>query len=134
GVFERVGGSHTLKVDVRLIAATNVDLRAMARDGRFRQDLLDRLSFEVIVLPPLRERRSDILGLAEYFARHMAVELGREEAPILTERARALLLQYNWPGDVRGLKNVVERMVYRTDGNEMDDIVFDPFDSPWMPP
>jgi psp operon transcriptional activator len=116
GEVERVGGSQTIKVDVRVVAATNVDLRALAARGDFRQDLLDRLCFEVIVLPPLRARREDIPLLAEHFARRMAAELGREEPPEFSAAARASLLDYAWPGNVRELKNVVERMVYRSGG------------------
>ena len=127
GQMERLGSSRSMKVDVRLVAATNVDLRALARQGRFRQDLLDRLSFEVIVLPPLRRRREDILLLAEHFARQMARELELEQVPEFSPRARRLLLEYPWPGNVRELKNVVERMVYRATGPVIDEIVFDPF-------
>jgi psp operon transcriptional activator len=133
GRMERVGSSNTLTVDARLIAATNVDLREEAKAGRFRQDLLDRLSFEVIVLPPLRARREDIVPLAEHFGRRMAAEMGREAAPRLRESARAALLDYDWPGNVRELKNVVERMVYRTEGETIETIEFDPFASEWMP-
>jgi psp operon transcriptional activator len=133
GRMERVGSSTTLTVDARLIAATNVDLRAEARAGRFRQDLLDRLSFEVIVLPPLRERREDIATLAEHFARRMAAEMGREAAPEFGKEARGALTEHDWPGNVRELKNVVERMVYRCDGGTIERIDFDPFDSPWLP-
>ncbi len=128
GQMERVGSSTTLRVDVRLVAATNVDLRALAREGRFRQDLLDRLSFEVIVLPPLRERRDDIPLLAAHFARQMAHELELDTVPAFSPRAARMLLAHPWPGNVRELKNVVERMVYRTPGPEIDDIVFDPFE------
>jgi len=133
GRFERVGGSSTLQADVRLIAATNADLKRLAREGKFRQDLLDRLSFEVITLPPLRHRREDILLLAEHFARRMATELGRNAPPVFTEQAVSTLLEHPWPGNVRELKNVVERMVYRTDGDELDEVVFDPFESPYRP-
>jgi psp operon transcriptional activator len=133
GKMERVGSSTTMTVDARLVAAANVDLRAQADAGRFRQDLLDRLSFEVIVLPPLRARREDIMPLAEHFARRMASELGREEAPEIGERARQALLAYAWPGNVRELKNVIERMAYRSEGGVIEEIVFDPFESPWMP-
>jgi psp operon transcriptional activator len=133
GRMERVGSSTTMTVDARLVAATNVDLRESARAGTFRQDLLDRLSFEVIVLPPLRARREDILPLAEHFARKMAAELGLERAPRLSEAARAALLSHGWPGNVRELKNVVERMVHRCEGERIEAIVFDPFESPWMP-
>lgn len=128
GRMERVGGSETLKVDVRLIAATNADLRRLAAEGRFRQDLLDRLSFEVIVLPPLRRRREDILLLADHFARRMAHELGFDFTPAFSEPARAALLAHAWPGNVRELKNVVERMVYRAAAPEIEEIVFDPFE------
>lgn len=133
GRFERVGGSSTLQADVRLIAATNADLKRLAREGKFRQDLLDRLAFEVITLPPLRYRREDIPLLAEHFARRMAAELGRDSPPIFTERAASTLLDHPWPGNVRELKNVVERMVYRADGEVVDEVVFDPFDSPFRP-
>ena len=134
GRMERVGGTTTIEVDARLIAATNVDLPEMARRGRFRRDLLDRLSFEVITLPPLRARRGDVMLLAHHFAQRMAVELGREDMPAFTERAERALIEHPWPGNVRELKNVVERMVYRTPtGEEIDEIVFDPFDSPYAP-
>ncbi len=133
GRMERVGSSSTQRVDVRLVSATNADLRAMARAGSFRADLLDRLSFEVITLPPLRERMTDILVLARHFARRMASELGLETAPEFTDAACETLLAHPWPGNVRGLKNVVERMVYRSEGAPIDQIVFDPFDSPWTP-
>ena len=134
GQMERVGGSTTLRVDARLIAATNVDLRVLASEGKFRRDLLDRLSFEVIVLPPLRERKEDIALLAAHFARRMALELGRSAAPFFSENAMRALHEHLWPGNVRELKNVVERMVYRTEGEEIDAIEFDPFDSPYLPP
>ncbi len=131
GQMERVGSSSGLVVGVRLIAATHADLPAMARAGDFRQDLLDRLSFEVITLPPLRARRDDIPILAEHFARRMASEMGYEAAPPLTERATAMLLDHDWPGNVRELKNVIERMVYRSGGEPIDDVVFNPFESEW---
>jgi psp operon transcriptional activator len=134
GEFERVGGTRTLRCDVRLVAATNEDLPAQARAGRFRHDLLDRLAFDVITLPPLREREDDILLLAEHFAIAMANELGRELFAGFSQRARELLLSYRWPGNVRELKNVVERCVYRTPADqEVNDIVFDPFRSPYRP-
>jgi psp operon transcriptional activator len=134
GEFERVGGSRTLRCDVRLVAATNEDLPAQARTGRFRHDLLDRLAFDVITLPPLREREDDILLLAEHFAIAMANELGRELFAGFSQRAQELLVSYQWPGNVRELKNVVERCVYRTPTElEVDEIVFDPFHSPYRP-
>jgi len=135
GELERVGGSDTIRTDVRIIGATNEDLPALAEQGRFRADLLDRLAFDVITLPPLRERREDILPLAEHFAVKMSGELGLELFQGFSERARASLLEYYWPGNVRELKNVVERAVYSSMGNEkmIDSISFDPFASPWRP-
>lgn len=135
GEFERVGGSKTVSVDVRLIAATNEDLPALAERGEFRADLLDRLAFDVITLPPLRERRDDILILAEHFAIQMARELGYELFSGFTERARNALLEYDWPGNIRELKNVVERSVYRLGSGviPLDQITLDPFASPWRP-
>ena len=124
--FERVGSAETVEVDVRIIAATNADLVALAKEGRFKQDLLDRLSFEVLFLPPLRERKEDIFLLANHFAARMAFELGREEIPQFTDEAIAELESYVWPGNVRELKNLVERAVYRSDSVLIEDIVFDP--------
>ena len=132
GEFERVGGKKTLNCDVRLVAATNEDLPRLADAGRFRHDLLDRLAFDVITLPPLRERPGDILMLAEHFAINMSAELGREIFAGFAPGARDALRGYPWPGNVRELKNVVERCVYRAEANEMvEEIVFDPFDSPY---
>jgi psp operon transcriptional activator len=129
GTFERVGSSQPIRIDVRIIGATNADLTALAAEGRFRRDLLDRLSFEVLVLPPLRARREDILVLANHFAVRMAFELGRGEVPRFSDEAVAALERYPWPGNVRELKNVVERAVYRSDSALITDIVFDPFPS-----
>jgi psp operon transcriptional activator len=133
GAFERVGGTRPIRVDVRIIGATNVDLSHEAERGQFKRDLLDRLSFEVLFLPPLRERREDILVLANHFANRMAFELDREDIPELSDRATARLLNYSWPGNIRELKNVVERAVYRAESTEIDTIVFDPFQSPYSP-
>lgn len=129
--FERVGGSQSVEVDVRIIAATNVNLKALAANNLFKQDLLDRLSFEVLFLPPLRERREDILLLANHFAGRMAVELGWEEIPQFSPEAVEALESYHWPGNVRELKNVVERAVYRSDALVIASIDFDPFHSPF---
>ncbi len=131
GSFERVGGSQAIGVDVRIIGATNADLPALAEAGRFKRDLLDRLSFEVLCLPPLRQRRGDIPLLADHFAARMAHELGREEVPAFSEEAMTSLEGYDWPGNVRELKNVVERAVYRADGPRVSEIQFDPFLSPF---
>jgi len=114
-------------VDVRIIAATNADLVALTTEGRFKQDLLDRLSFEVLFLPPLRERREDILLLANHFAARMAFELGRKEIPQFSDESVSALENHTWPGNVRELKNVVERAVYRSDSSLIAEIVFDPF-------
>jgi len=129
GTFERVGSSESVEVDVRIVAATNADLVALAGEGQFKQDLLDRLSFEVLFLPPLRERIGDILLLANHFAARMAFEMGREEIPQFSDEAVAALERYSWPGNVRELKNLVERAVYRSDSTLIADIVFDPFRS-----
>lgn len=135
GEFERVGGSKTVKTDVRLIAATNEDLPTLAERNEFRADLLDRLAFDVITLPPLRERREDILLLAEHFAIQMAREMELELFSGFTSKAKQTLLDYHWPGNVRELKNVIERSVYRLNNAHLpiSEIVLDPFDSPYRP-
>ncbi|NMH59582.1 phage shock protein operon transcriptional activator [Alteromonas ponticola] len=135
GEFERVGGSKTLKTDVRLIAATNEDLPALADAGEFRADLLDRLAFDVITIPPLRERREDIMLLAETFAINMARELEMELFSGFTEKAKQTLLNYHWPGNIRELKNVVERAVYRCNNPHLPvhQIILDPFESEFRP-
>lgn len=134
GEYERVGGRKTLQADVRLIAATNEDLPDLADADRFRHDLLDRLAFDVITLPPLRERQDDIPLLAEYFAVNMAKELGRDFFPGFTAAAMDALFSHRWPGNLRELKNVVERAVYRApEEEEVDEIVLDPFASPFRP-
>ncbi len=130
GVFERVGGSRPVEVDVRILGATNLDLRVLAREGKFKQDLLDRLSFEVLTLPPLRERRGDVVILANHFAGRMARELGREEPPAFASSALEKLEAHPWPGNIRELKNVVERAVYRAATDRIREIVFDPFGPP----
>jgi psp operon transcriptional activator len=135
GELTRLGSNRPVQVDVRVVGATNEDLPAMAEKGRFRADLLDRLSFEVITLPPLRVRAEDILILAEHFARRMALEIGWPEWPGFSGEAKKALKTYPWPGNVRELKNAVERAVYRW-GDPISPIAhipFDPFDSPWRP-
>lgn len=131
GVFERVGSSESVEVDVRMIAATNADLPAMAAKGLFKPDLLDRLSFEVLFLPPLREREEDILLLANHFAIRMALELGWDDVPRFSSEAVLALEAHPWPGNVRELKNVVERAVYRSDTPLITEIDFHPFHSPY---
>jgi psp operon transcriptional activator len=137
GEFERLGGDQTLKVDVRVIGATNVDLPAAIKKGEFRADLLDRLAFDVITLPPLRIRKSDIFTLAEHFAGKMAAELGAESFPGFKPEVMEFLGEYKWPGNVRELKNVVERAVGRAYNDEgglsapISQINIDPFEAPW---
>ena len=131
GEFERLGGSETLSVDVRIVAATNEDLPELARQNRFREDLLDRLAFDVITLPPLRERLEDILVLAEHFAVGMVKELGGERFSGFSDAVTASLLNYPWPGNIRELKNVIERAVYQNGEGVITNLVFNPFDSPY---
>jgi psp operon transcriptional activator len=131
----RVGGNEVHHVDVRVIAATNVDIPALAEIGRFHSDLLDRLAFDVVTVPPLRERAEDIPLLAEHFGRGMTRKWGREVFRGFTAAALARLTAYRWPGNVRELKNVVERSLYRWPRPDapIDDIVFDAFGSPHRP-
>jgi psp operon transcriptional activator len=134
GSFDRVGGTP-VQVDVRLIGATNVDLPVAAAAGRFRLDLLDRLAFDVLTVPPLRARRGDIPLLAESFGRAMALELGWERFPGFTRGALEALEAHPWPGNVRELKNVIERAVYRAGSarRPIAELQFDPFASPFRP-
>ena len=135
GEVTRIGSSRPMRVDVRIVAATNQDLPARAGAGTFRADLLDRLSFEVITLPPLRVREGDIQVLADYFGRRMAAELGWERWPGFADHIADRMEDHPWPGNVRELRNVVERAVYRWDNWDMPigEMVFDPFASPWRP-
>jgi psp operon transcriptional activator len=135
GEITRIGASKPISVDVRIVAATNENLPAQVDKGKFRADLLDRLSFEVITLPPLRARQGDVPLLAEHFGRRMAVELDWSNWPGFTPHALAALESYRWPGNVRELRNVVERAVYRHEDPErpIEQINFDPFRSPWAP-
>ena len=135
GQLERVGGSQPLQVNVRLVCATNEDLPARAAAGQFRADLLDRLAFDVVNIPPLRERQADILLLGEQFAIQMCRELGLPLFPGFTEKARQQLLAWHWPGNVRELKNVIERSVYRHHSSDemLDRIIFNPFRPEFTP-
>lgn len=135
GEFERLGGNETLRVSVRVVAATNIDLPAAAAAGRFREDLLDRLAFDVMTLPPLRARIGDVALLADHFGRAMAKDLGWTAFPGFSGVVRANLEAHTWPGNVRELKNVVERAVaYCADpAAPIDSVVFDPFASPFRP-
>jgi psp operon transcriptional activator len=130
GSFERVGSSSPIEVNARIISATNADLAARCETGRFMPDLLDRLSFEVLFLPPLRNRIGDIPVLAEHFAREMGRELKMTETPKFSTEALALLEAHPWRGNIRELKNVVERAVYRSNHHTIRDVVFNPFSSP----
>lgn len=135
GEVTRIGSSRPLRVDVRIVAATNEDLPRLAEEGTFRADLLDRLSFEVITLPPLRVREGDVGVLAEYFGRRMAAELEWDRFPGFASHVQQELEDHPWPGNVRELRNVVERAVYRW-GNwdePIGHVQFDPFESPWKP-
>lgn len=129
GRFQRVGGNEEHKVDVRILAATNANLPTLAAAGKFRADLLDRLAFDVIRIPPLRERLSDIPLLAAHFATRMTSELRRDYFPGFTGAALHRLQAHTWPGNVRELRNVVERSVYRMDPTDrlLDALIFDPF-------
>jgi psp operon transcriptional activator len=135
GEVTRIGANRPVSVDVRIVAATNVHLPDLVREGKFRADLLDRLAFEVVTLPPLREREDDIALLADHFGRRMAAELDWPEWAGFGAETMAAIMAYNWPGNVRELRNVVERAVYRWDypGQPVSAIQFDPFASPWRP-
>jgi psp operon transcriptional activator len=135
GEVTRIGSNRPIRVDVRIVAATNEHLPALVEKGRFRADLLDRLAFEVVTLPPLRVRDGDIKVLADHFGRRMASEMEWPSWPGFSADAEAQLVSYDWPGNVRELRNVIERAVYRwidTD-TQVDTIEFDPFASPWRP-
>ncbi|GLQ73572.1 phage shock protein operon transcriptional activator [Vibrio penaeicida] len=134
GEYERVGGSRTLSADVRLICATNADLPEMAENGEFRADLLDRLAFDVIHIPPLRHRKEDILLLAEQYAIKMCRELSLPVFVGFADHAIQSLLDYQWPGNVRELKNVIERAIYQQGAGEypIDELVFNPFGTDWQ--
>ena len=129
GELERIGGSQTIKVDVRIVAATNADLSAMAAKRKFRWDLLDRLTFDVVNMPPLRARDGDIALLAEHFAVRFAAESGWHHFPGFSPDAKSELYRYEWPGNVRELRNVIERSLHRQgeDGEQIADLVINPW-------
>ena len=135
GEVTRIGSNRPIRVDVRIVAATNEHLPALVDRGRFRADLLDRLAFEVVTLPPLRARDGDIEVLADHFGRRMASEMEWPSWPGFSAQARTQLKSYDWPGNVRELRNVIERAVYRWEDPDtpVDAIEFDPFASPWRP-
>src|SRR5450432_4245073 len=117
--FERVGGNETLKVDVRVIAATNKKLQEEIKKGTFREDLFYRLNVVAIELPPLRDRKADVPALASFFLRRYAAENGRTIDEI-SDEALGRLVSYAWPGNVRELENVIERAVVLCDGNKIE--------------
>jgi Nif-specific regulatory protein len=119
--FERLGGTRTLKVDVRLIAATNRDLSAMVQSGHFREDLYYRLNVVSIEMPPLRERKDDIVPLAQTFIRKFAGEL-KKKIDGLEPEAQKLLMRYNWPGNIRELENTIERAILLAEGRAIASI------------
>lgn len=138
GEFQRVGGSKVLTTNVRIVAATNGDLPSLAEAGKFRWDLLDRLSFDVITLPPLRARHGDKSLLADFFARRMAVELA-QDFPGFAPSAIEAIEAHDWPGNVRELRNFAERLAHRAlitapgEPVQFDPAALDPFASPWRP-
>jgi len=134
GEYERVGGEQVLRADVRIVAATNVDLPALAERNGFRADLLDRLAFDVVTIPPLRARPADILELANAFGLAMTKALELDVFAGFSRACEAQLLAHAWPGNVRELRNVVERAVYRAAVDApIEAVSLDPFESPWRP-
>ena len=117
----RVGGTRPIKVDVRVIAATNRDLEAMVKDGRFREDLYYRLNIIPILIPPLRNRRDDIPPLVDFFiAKHSGSSSSSRKIRGLTAGARNLIMSYSWPGNVRQLESAIERAILLCEGNEIE--------------
>jgi transcriptional regulator with GAF, ATPase, and Fis domain len=119
--FERLGGTRTLRVDVRLVAATNRDLAGMVQSGQFREDLYYRLNVVSIEMPPLRERKDDIVPLANTFIRRFSGEL-KKKIEGLDPDAQKLLIRYNWPGNIRELENTIERAMLLTEGRAIGGI------------
>ena len=114
GEVRPVGSNKVVKVDVRIVAATNKDLRAMCKSGAFREDLYFRLNVVSVRLPPLRERKGDVRHLVRFFLKRVAAEIGRDAT--MTEEALALLEGWRWPGNVRELENEIRRCVALSDG------------------
>ena len=131
--FERVGGVETRKVDARLVAATNRDLEEMVSKGDYRADLFYRLNVIPIVVPPIKNRREDIIELCKHYIEKY--NMNKNYKFSFSKSAIFKLEFYNWPGNVRELKNVIERSVYRTGNGHIpvSDIIFDAFDSPYRP-
>ncbi|MEM5515384.1 phage shock protein operon transcriptional activator [Henriciella sp. AS95] len=139
GEFQRLGGEKVQTTNVRVVAATNVDLPSAVRAGKFRADLLDRLAFDVVTLPPLRARKGDATLLADFFARRMAREM-LEDFPGFSPSAIAAIEAHDWPGNVRELRNFAQRITARALTNptgepvRFDPEALDPFESPYRPP
>lgn len=133
GTLERLGAMDSLTVDVRIVAATNVDPRGLVARGKLLPDLLDRLAFAVLHVPPLRARHGDIAYLAGRFAARFAAELGRSDLPVFSPAALRALEAHDWPGNIRELKNVVERAVFDAPTARIDHVTLDPFAAPFAP-
>ncbi len=133
GEFEPLGSTETKQVNVRVIGATSADLQAMAQAGTFRHDLLDRLAFDVVHLPALRKRKEDILELAQHFAQRMSHELGWDLFAGFTPQVSEQLVNYPWLGNVRELRNAVERSLYRWGHPQapVASVHLDVFTNPW---
>lgn len=114
--FERLGGTRTLRVDVRIITASNRNLATMVKEGRFREDLFYRLNVVSVEMPPLRDRKDDIPALAEFFVKRFSNELKKRVDAIEPDALR-VMMRHHWPGNIRELENVIERAVLLTDGN-----------------
>jgi two-component system nitrogen regulation response regulator NtrX len=119
GEVERVGGERPVRVDVRVLVATHRDLAALAKDGKFREDLFHRIYVFPLLLPPLRERREDIPTLVEHFAKQVCAQNGWKPIPFSAEAVQALQ-EYPWPGNVRELRNMVERLILLSSNGEVD--------------
>lgn len=134
GEYQRLGGQKTLISGARVVGATHMDLRTLAKQGQFREDLLDRLAFDVVHMPPLRIRGDDVLLLANHFALGFVAQLGWDYFQGFSRLARKQLLSYSWPGNVRELKNVIERSLFRSGrpNDELRQLVLNPFDPPWQ--
>lgn len=132
GELTRLGGQQARSVDIRLITSTNENLEQAIDEGRFRADLIDRLTFAVIHIPPLRQRKDDIMDLAEHFAMKMAIELGNSQFAGFDEQATQQLMDWHWPGNIRELKNTIERSVALNDlpDEPVSQILLDPLKKP----
>ena len=134
GQYERVGGSQTLQADIRVIAATNLEPETLYDDKVVRRDLLDRLSFAVIRTPPLRERKDDIPYLLEHFTTHFMTEVQWSYQPIFKDLAIQELMDHDWPGNIRELKNTIERSLFEADGEDVETIIWSPFQKSKLTP